>query len=99
MGAASAAIGEFRSTVEQLNALQREIGGQTEAQLSATSDIARSANLASTHGAEVSTSMAAVMKAADFTMNAVDRSQAAVGDLNRVAGELRELVGQLGGER
>jgi PAS domain S-box-containing protein len=94
--AASAAIGEFRKTVDQLNSLQREIGGQTEAQLSATADIARSANIASTHGAEVSTSMTAVMKAAEFTMSAVDRSQAAVGDLNRVAHELTELVRQLG---
>jgi PAS domain S-box-containing protein len=94
-GAAIKAIDELSATMERLSELQRNIGGQTEAQLSATADIARNANVATTHADEVNSSMSSVAAAAGETMKAAEATHGAAGNLQGVSKELTALVAQL----
>jgi PAS domain S-box-containing protein len=88
-------IGKLDQTIAQLSGLQTHIGSQTQAQLDATADIARNANLAMKHSEEVAANMGSVASAADATSSAAERTHEAVTQLQRVAGEVSSLVSAL----
>ncbi len=86
------AISEVEGTITKINELQERIGSQTEAQLQATGDIARTAEMATKESNELSESTRDIASKTQDTKASAERTHTEAAALAGVANALSDLT-------